>query len=154
MRFYPVTALALLLGLVCPVSAEIFTSGDLSRKADLGFRLAVDGDSLSVRRLAADSAAAKAGLKDRDIVLGFNGREVKQPLDDRRLLYRHVGDTPLKLEIRRDGEPLSLAFTPPPRAWEAMPGADSYYGVLDMPDGSRLRSLIAAPAGEKKKMLR
>ena len=74
MRFYKVTALALLLGLVCPLSAEVFTTGDLVRKADLGFRLAVDGDSLSVRRLAADSPAAKAGLKDKDIVLGFNGR--------------------------------------------------------------------------------
>ncbi len=152
MRFYPVTVLALLLGLVCPLSAEVFTTGDLVRKADLGFRLAVDGDSLVVRRLTADSPAAKAGLKDKDIVLGFNGREVKQPLDDRRLIYRYAGDAPLKLKLSRDGKPLNLAFTPPPRPWEAMPGADSYYGVLDMPDGSRLRSLVAVPAGEKKKM--
>ena len=152
MRFYTVSVLALLLGLVQVSIAEVFVSGDLSRKADLGFRLAVEGESLVVKRLVADSAAAAAGIKENDVVLAINDGKVTHALDDRRRLDRHPGDKPLKLSLGRGGTQIDMTFTPPARAWEAMPGADSYYGVVDMPDGARLRTIIAVPEGVKKKV--
>ncbi|MBI1186782.1 MAG: M48 family metalloprotease, partial [Alphaproteobacteria bacterium] len=76
--------------------------------------------------LAPDSAAAQAGLRDGDAIVSVNGQSVRQARLNRRTRERDravadaaeklgealEGDAPITLEIARDGETRTIAFTP------------------------------------------
>ncbi len=146
------TYISLMMSLALTANAEVIVSGNLSRKADLGFRVSQDNQQLVVKKLVADSAATKAGLREGDVIERIQSRKVVNLLNEAAALRKHVGNSPLRLDVMRDNLTQSITFTPPPRSFEAMPGADSYYGVADMPDGARLRTLVAVPEGTKKKL--
>ncbi|HET7185790.1 MAG TPA: PDZ domain-containing protein [Terriglobales bacterium] len=55
-----------------------------------------------------DSPAGKAGLKVHDVVLSFNGRNVKTPEELRRLIRDTPPEQTVELGISRDGQPLTI----------------------------------------------
>lgn len=61
-----------------------------------------------VSRVFADSAAAEAGLRAGDVVVGINGRQIKNSADMRNQVgLLSIGDE-LKMNLLRDGEPQSV----------------------------------------------
>jgi pimeloyl-ACP methyl ester carboxylesterase len=120
--------------------------GGLARSAELGF-VAADQDRLTVRSVAPDMAAAKAGLRAGDVIVAVNGEGFARPYQGSALLQRAKGRQPLTLALLRDGRPLTLSYTPPPRPLESYADVEIDYGVLRTSDGARLRSLVSRPRG-------
>lgn len=65
-----------------------------------------------VTTIAPNTAAAKAGLKKQDVIVGINGEKVDKASDLRRYMYTHLksGDK-AKLKIYRDGKQISVEVT-------------------------------------------
>jgi pimeloyl-ACP methyl ester carboxylesterase len=53
----------------------------------------------------------------------------------------------VELGVAREGGAATVRFTPPPLPLEALDGVEEIYGVLETPDGARLRTLLTRPAG-------
>jgi hypothetical protein len=49
--------------------------------------------------------------------------------------------------VRRGDSEHAVTFTPPPQDWERLSGVEAEYGVLETPDGARLRTIITRPKG-------
>lgn len=120
--------------------------GDLPRQADLGFRARATADGLVARRVDPQSAAYRAGLRDGDRLTRVNGAAFAKPYQGEALLEKVDGGKPLRLGTLRDGASQEVAFTPPAKPLEQIEGLDGYYGVLDTPDGARLRTILTRPA--------
>jgi serine protease Do len=60
---------------------------------------------LKVTKLGADSPAAKAGIKEGDIILKINGQELADRAAMQDLLKEMAADDKLEIEATRDGEP-------------------------------------------------
>ncbi|GAA0346456.1 serine protease HtrA [Bacillus carboniphilus] len=71
----------------------------------------VEGGAV-VQNLDPNSAAAKAGIKVKDVIVSINGVEVKSSNEIRKYLYTElkVGDE-VKLGIYRDGKPITISMT-------------------------------------------
>ncbi|OGT82555.1 MAG: hypothetical protein A3H91_03675 [Gammaproteobacteria bacterium RIFCSPLOWO2_02_FULL_61_13] len=122
-------------------------TGDLPRRAEPGFVPAPEGDGLKVTELVAGSPAAKAGLKEGDMVLLVNGRPVSKPLTGLDLLRKTEGGRELVLETVRGGKARTVSYTPAPLPLENVPGLESVYGSIKTPDGAMLRAIITWPEG-------
>jgi len=130
-----------------PLAAEVRVEGDLPRRADAGFGLrAVDG-ALVVRRLVADSAAARAGLREGDRLLAVDGRSVASPSEGIERVRSLDGGRAATLSVGRESGTAEIRFTPPPLPYEELTGVDTTYGVVTTPDGARLRSVVTRPRG-------
>lgn len=141
-------ALALALSLpALPLGAEVFVEGELARQAELAFRWATTSGKLAVSGLTDDSPAARAGLRAGDTIVRVNGAAFAKPFVGEALLEKLKGGQRAELTILRDGREQSIGFTPEPRPFESIEGVDSYYGVVEAPDGARLRTIVAKPAG-------
>lgn len=150
LRIAPLVARALLpLLLVCapPSPAEVQMLGDLPRRADLGFTATPRDDALEVSALVDKSLAAKAGLRDGDLILLVNGRPVINAYTGMDLLGRLDGGVELDLETVRAGKARTVTFTPAPLALENVAGLESHYGSVKVPGGVVLRTIITRPAG-------
>lgn len=142
----PALLLAATLLAVPAARAETTVTGDLPRSAELGFSVTPDGPPL-VRRLAAGSPAAIAGLRDGDRLLSANGTATDKGYLAAARLQQAEGGSALVLSVQRDGKALDIRFTPPPRRLEEDPGLDIQYGVLRTRDGARLRTIVSRPKG-------
>ena len=68
-------------------------------------------DGALIAQVAANSAAANAGLQAGDLIVGVDGEPVHNVADfHRRIDFAHVGDT-LKLAVLRDGKPDTVKVT-------------------------------------------
>lgn len=132
-------------GLVSPARAESVMTGDLPRSAELGFGVEGSDEGLQVAELEPDSPAARAGLREGDLVVAVGGRSFEKDYVGRDLLRRLDGDRPGTLIVERDGERVEVTFTPEPRPLEELDGVDSIYGVVETPDGARLRTIVTRP---------
>lgn len=119
--------------------------GGLERQAQLGFRTANRDNRLTVRRLEADAPAARAGLRNDDVITQINGAAFAHVHEGESLLKRLRGSRTAALEIERAGSIDIVRFTPAPRPLEAIPGVRSTYGFVETGDGSRLRTIVAQP---------
>jgi len=138
-----VTALA-----ACEAQAASQLTGDLPRRAAPGFRLlALEGGGVAVRDVVENAPAARAGLRAGDRLVAVQGRVVAAADDGQEQLRSLKGGRPARLVADRDGRRVELAFTPEPLPLEDLPGVDTVYGVVDTPDGSRLRSVVTRPVG-------
>lgn len=138
---------AALLLATAPAFAAVHLEGDLPRRADAGFSTRIVEGVLVVRRVADASPAGAAGLREGDRVVAVNGAAFSSPFEGTERLRALVGGRPARLTVDRDGGRLELRFTPPPVPLEELPGLDTVYGVVDTPDGARLRSVVTRPAG-------
>ncbi len=57
-----------------------------------------------------ESPAAKAGLKAGDVIVSFNGREIKQVRDLTRIVADTAVDSDVDVVVLRDGKPVTLRF--------------------------------------------
>lgn len=119
--------------------------GGLERQAELGFRTADRGDRVVVRRLDPNAPAARAGLRDGDVITKIDGIAFAHAHEGQSMLKRLRGLRAAGLAIERDGRARTVRFTPTPRPLEAIPGVRSTYGFVETRDGSRLRTIIAQP---------
>lgn len=70
-----------------------------------------EGQGTQVEKVIADTPADKAGLKADDIVLSFDGTEIKIARDLTRAVANTAPDTTSEIEILRKGERMTLAVT-------------------------------------------
>ncbi|TQV89463.1 PDZ domain-containing protein [Aliikangiella coralliicola] len=152
MRFIHSYLIALLFCLtMSSVYAESFVSGDLVRKASPGFRVQVKNNQLLVSSVSKQSAAEKAGLVKGSQILDINGKAVTSAFDGKKLLRNLVGGSKLNLKVSRGNRTKTIKFVAEARPLEAIPGADSYYDVVNVADDARLRTIVSVPAGVKSK---
>ncbi|MDX1460030.1 MAG: site-2 protease family protein [Xanthomonadales bacterium] len=121
--------------------------GGLQRQGNPGFRGSVANGALVVGRVDESSEAARAGLREGDVIEAIDGRAFSKAHIGQDLLETLKGDEPVSLRIRRDGRAVNVAFTPPPRDWEQLSGLEAEYGVLETSDGARLRTIVTRPRG-------
>ena len=131
------------------VEAAVYVEGDLARQAALKFTTRHEHGKLLVGAVVFESDAERAGLRTDDAIVAVNGRTFEKPYVGESLLERADGGVSLSLRIGRDGREREITFTPEARPLEEIEGLDSYYSVIDAPDGSRLRSIITRPAGTR-----
>lgn len=147
----PVAALclgAILLLAAAPAArAESTMTGDLPRSAVLGFGTeTTDDGALRVTEVEEGSPAA-AELRAGDVIRAVGGRTYDRDYVGRDLLRRLDGGTPATLTVERDGTTTEVTFTPAARPLEELEGLDSLYGVVETPDGARLRTIVTRPTG-------
>jgi len=102
---------------------------------DLKDGLNYNGDGVLVNRVAEDSPAAKAGVKQGDVIVSMNGKAVNDP-DDLQELVRsaHAGDR-ATLVIARDGKQQTLTATLAHRPNDMTWGDDQHRIVIhEAPD--------------------
>jgi serine protease Do len=75
----------------------------------------------------AGGPAAAAGLRQRDVVMAIDGGRVDSLPKYTGFLYVHKRKTPMKIEVLRDGKPLTFSVT----AADAPPVADSLSDLID-----------------------
>jgi S1-C subfamily serine protease len=68
--------------------------------------------AVEVQSVEPKSPAAKAGLVDGDLVVGFAGKPVKSVDDLHRMLRDHAPGAPAELDIVRRGARMKLTITP------------------------------------------
>lgn len=137
--------LAAIIFAITPAYAKTTVTGDLPRQAALGFSVSAADDGLSVREVEAETPAAEAGLLAGDILTKVNGAAFSKPYEGADLLEKLDGGKRVTLTVRRGGAGQRVAFTPVPRPLEDIPGVDSHYGVVETPDGARLRTIVTRP---------
>jgi pimeloyl-ACP methyl ester carboxylesterase len=129
-------------------NAEATVNGDLPRQADLGFSATTDDGRLKVVRITDGSPAARAGLAKDDEILAINDSgKFSKPYFGQAALAKLDGGVALRLGIRRGDDERAISFTPPPRAYENVPGLDSFYDLVTTTDGARLRTIVTRPTG-------
>lgn len=97
-----------------------------------------------VNRVTSDSPAAKAGLKDKDVITEVNGQRVEGATQFRRMIHEIPAGRSAQLTVWRDGRAQTVAVTlgqaeEGRRAWmEATPGAFAFrmpkVEIPDMPE--------------------
>jgi len=104
-----------------------------------------------VRRVEADTPAARGGLRKDDVIVSFNGI----PMSDEDDLIREVGATPVgaasKVEIIREGERMVLSVTlakRPVAAARTRPGRETRPSKRPTPPRSDWRGLTVQPLTE------
>jgi pimeloyl-ACP methyl ester carboxylesterase len=129
------------------VLAESILTGDLPRQAELGFRTEESGSELVVRALQEGSEASTAGVREGDGIVAVNGQTFGKPYVGQDLLRRLDGGKQVGLSLRRKSDTIEVRFVPAARALESIEGVTTTYGVIDTPDGARLRTLVSRPDG-------
>ncbi len=108
--------------LVSKIVADLQDDGQIDRgwlgvqikpvSEDVASVLGLDeGQGTQVEKVIADTPADKAGLKADDIVLTFDGTEIKIARDLTRAVANTAPDTTSEIEILRKGERMTLAVT-------------------------------------------
>jgi membrane-associated protease RseP (regulator of RpoE activity) len=92
--------------------------------------LKIEG-GVMVEEVFPDTPAAKAGIKEGDILLKFDGKTVSDEKEVRDLLREVDNPRPIQVELLRDGQTLNLTVTPEKReSYFAMAGLrGNYIGV-------------------------
>jgi len=80
-----------------------------------------DDGGAYVEMVVDDSPADKAGLKEGDVIVGFNGEVIRGPGKLSEKIHASKPGDKIKLDVRRDGKPVSLQVSmgerPKPMVW-------------------------------------
>lgn len=123
--------------------ADVTVEGDLPRRADLGFGVSENGDSLAVAELNENSPAAQAGLLKGDVIAGINGQAYGQGFEGQDLLRRLDGGQVVTLNILRAGGGIDISFTPSAFPFDDPDGVATFYNGFKTSDGSHLRTVLS-----------
>ncbi len=84
----------------------------------LGIELRPDEKGIVVQQVVPDSPAAKAGVAPNDVILKADDKKVSE-MSDVIKAVEAAKDKEMKLEVMRDGKPMTIAVTPAKRPEEA-----------------------------------
>ncbi len=100
-----------------PVADVVWATGyeDLEgSKVRLGVRIEPGNGGVVVNGVEADSAAARAGVREGDLIMAVDGQAIRKPADlVRRIRAHHPGDH-ASLGVARGAEPLTIDVSWPP----------------------------------------
>lgn len=147
-RIIQAAAAGILLAAVSSHAPGADEVGGLKRQAQTGFSVRAADGTLVIDRLEPGSAAARAGLADGDALASLNGAALTDGDRAEAALGRLRAGDSVRLEVARDGAVRAIEFVAEAKPLEAIPGVTSHYGSVTAPDGARLRTIIAAPAGD------
>jgi len=153
---YPFTK-RLRIGTAAGVGVPLFTAialaqapdGGLPRRPALGVGLGPADGGAVVTAVLPGSAAEADGLKTGDVIRTVDGSPVRVPADIIASVARHRAGETLQLEIARAGTPAPHAVRLGSLLRETMPGVTFEYGAVALADGSRLRTIVTVPEGER-----
>ncbi|WP_338831813.1 PDZ domain-containing protein [Bradyrhizobium sp. 27S5] len=145
-----------LIGLLCSILLLVIlaTPGsalDLGRRGLLGITATPlpagtgsIGPGVLAARVIAGSPAAQAGVVSGDVVVSVDGTPLAA-VDDflREVRVHRAGDT-IRVELRRAGQPLTLAITLGAVPFETASGVDFTYDAVTTPTGLR-RTIMTTP---------
>ncbi len=124
--------------------------GGLPRLGDWGFTLRAAPDGrLAAARVAEEGAAARAGLREGDVVSRLNGDALVAPADFARHRRALRAGSRIVLEVEREGRARTVRFTLPPLPLESAAGCDVSYGAVTVPAGYRVRTIVTRPSGAR-----
>src|SRR6516225_9427012 len=136
------------LTLALPTSAAAL---DLERRALLGITAApvppgagLNGPGVLAERVVADSAAAQAGIVAGDVIVSVDGQPLAVADDLLRAMRAHRAGDSVTVELRRAGQPLTLAIMLGGVPLETAPGVDFTYDAVATPTGLR-RTIMTMP---------
>lgn len=123
--------------------------GGLPRRPALGVGLGPADGGAVVTAVQAGSAAETDGIKTGDVIRTVDGSPVRVPGDVIAAVARHRAGETMQVEIVRSGTPAPHAVRLGSLARETMPGVTFEYGAVALADGSRLRTIVTVPEGER-----
>lgn len=122
---FPLLTAALLLALALPLAADAFPGEAWGSPS--GSYLGIDSRDVTADRLAPlklkeergvevtlvdqDAPAGKAGLREHDVILTFNGQPVESVEELRRMIRETPAGRTVALGVSRDGQPITLQAT-------------------------------------------
>ena len=123
--------------------------GGLPRRPALGVALGPADGGAVVTAVLAGSAAETDGIKIGDVIRTVDGSPVRVPDDVIAAVARHRAGETMRLEIDRSGTPAPHAVRLGSLLRETMSGVTFEYGAVALADGSRLRTIVTVPEGER-----
>jgi uncharacterized protein len=123
--------------------------GGLPRRGSLGVALGPHDGGALVTAVTPGSAAAANDIRAGDIITTIDGAVVRTPNDLIAAITRHVaGDSVVLQIVRADRvEPHTIVLRSLPR--ETMPGVEFQYDAVTLGDGTRLRTIVSIPDGDR-----
>ncbi|MFN8815262.1 MAG: alpha/beta fold hydrolase [bacterium] len=100
---------------------------------------------LAISIVAPDGAAAKAGMRPGDRLIGVDGQRATDSDVLLQRLRRSPAGVPVKLTVIRDGQEQELTAVPPALASEQVEGSVVTYTSVQTADGTRLRVILTEP---------
>lgn len=94
-----------------------------------------------IRSVEPDSPASASGLRENDLVTAIDGRRIQSWRDIDAMLTANDG-APLKITIRRDGEPLELQVTPKQVSAKNLFGDDIRYFDIGISGVTELQAIV------------
>lgn len=134
-------------------TAHLLAAQDLKRETHWGFLFAASNNGvLTVKGLNSDSPAARAGLKDNDVLISCNGNPLNNS-QDAQIVNRLIraGD-PVKLIVSRAGKRMPISFVAKGKPLESLPGTDVTYGAVKSESGYLIRTITTLPKNRTSKV--
>lgn len=126
--------------------------GGLPRRPALGIALGPADGGAVVTAVLPGSAAETGGLKPGDVIRTIDGSPVLAPADLIAAVARHRAGETVQLEIARAGTPAPQAVRLGSLQRETMPGVTFEYDAVALADGTRLRTIVTVPEGERSRV--
>ena len=120
------------------------TSGELPRRGGLGVALAPSAEGISIANVPEGSAGAQAGLREGDVLLGIDGRDITDWLPFQAASAGWAAGRPSTVTVTRDGEAVTLDVTPTPLPAPTLEGARVELGSVGEV-GNRVRTVTLVP---------
>jgi serine protease Do len=96
-----------------PRNGQVWAYGAGTPRLGLSVQDTDDGKGVKVIEVAEESNAAKAGVKENDIVTHFNDKEVNSADEVAKLVKENKDKTSFTLKVKRDGKTQSIEVKVP-----------------------------------------
>lgn len=106
----------------------------------------------TVRQVEPDSPAARAGLRQGDVITQMNGREMTDRITYEATFRAVRAEDQVGLRVIRQGQTLNLQLVPTRLPRESVEGVDVRYGSVVTERGHRLRTIVTKPSGSGKRL--
>ena len=123
------------------------TPAPLARRPFLGLHVkAAPEGRLAVAAVLGESAAARAGVMEGDVVVAIDGEAVKDAIQLLAIARSRRAGSAVVFHVERAGRPLELEGVAPPLPVETSASGEVRLGAVEV-GGHRLRTLVNVPRG-------